>query len=69
MKLSKIQNKIKDTFKNKYFWYGISVFIFGILVNQVVSRWMELKYGNNLPILDDVFFNILPYYDIYMLGL
>lgn len=57
-------SKLKKQLRNKYFWISLSLLIFGILVNQLVSIHLDLKYGDNLPALNDFILDNIPYIKI-----
>ena len=62
-----IKMKLTKLFKNKYFLLSIGVLIFGVLVNQISSIYLEAKYGENLPVLNDILLDNLPYLKIQWL--
>ena len=53
---------IKDLFKNRYFYIGLGMLFFGILVNQISSSFI-IRYGGNLPVLSDLILDNIPYYN------
>jgi len=55
--------KVKELLRSKYFWISVSVLIFGILLNQGMSYYLEMKY-ESLPVLNDMFLDNLPYFNL-----
>jgi membrane-associated phospholipid phosphatase len=47
--------------KNKYFWMGTAFLLFSVLATLIATTYLENKYGNSLPILNDIILDNLPY--------
>ena len=59
---SKNPNSIKGFLMNRYFYIGLGILFFGILVNQISSSFI-IRYGGNLPVLSDLILDNIPYYN------
>jgi membrane-associated phospholipid phosphatase len=68
-KMSKWYKKeeIRRLAKNKYFYIGLIILIFGIFLNQVSSVWLRDHFEGKLPVLNDLILDNLPYYRIQWL--
>jgi hypothetical protein len=56
--------KVGRILKNRYFWISLIVLIIAYISTFLADQYLANKYGNKLPILDDLIFNILPYLKI-----
>jgi len=59
--------KIKQLFKNKYFIIALIVFIFGVSVNQISSVYLKNKFGDSLPVLNDLILDNIPFFNVIWL--
>jgi membrane-associated phospholipid phosphatase len=61
------REKAKKLSKSKYFYIGLAVLVLGIMLNYASSIRIQKEYEGNLPILEDIFLDNLPYYRIQWL--
>ncbi len=61
--MKKGDSKIINLFKNNYFYYGVFVLVIGIAINQVNSWYIKTKYSE-LPLLNDILLDNLPYFNL-----
>lgn len=67
LSITKRSKEIKALFKNKYFLIGLIALVIGIIFNQISSMYLENKYGEALPVLNDLFLDNLPFFNIVWL--
>jgi len=64
---------LKKLLRAKVTWIGLAILILGIILNTSVSVYLMHKYGNTLPILEDIILDNLPYvpvmwlYDLFVI--
>jgi hypothetical protein len=61
VKVVKVKNKIGVLVKDKYFWIGLVVLMAGLLLNYTSSSYLHDRYGETLPVLDDLILDNSPY--------
>ncbi len=58
---------LKEIIKLKIFWISLSLFIFGVFLNQTVSIFLLETYKGSLPVLNDLLLDNIPYLKIMWL--